>query len=66
MQWNFRSHTSFFHFSDKDREEKTLAAITNARKKITNDIHELSERLKANRESVQKLKEQIEELEENG
>lgn len=50
----------------KDREEKTLAAITNARKKITNDIHELSERLKANRESVQKLKEQIEELEENG
>ena len=51
---------------DKEREEKTLNAIGNARKKITSEIHELSERLKTNREAIQKLKEQIEELEENG
>ena len=49
--------------SDKDLEEKTMTAIGGARKRITAEIHELSERLKTNREAVQRLKEQIEEVE---
>ena len=49
--------------ADKDLEEKTMTAVGGARKRITAEIHELSERLKTNREAVQRLKEQIEEVE---
>ena len=49
--------------TDKDLEEKTMTAVGGAHKRITAEIHELSERLKANREAVQRLKEQIEEVE---
>ena len=52
----------FLH-TDKDLEEKTMTAVGGARKRITAEIHELSERLKTNREAVQRLKEQIEEVE---
>ena len=49
--------------ADKDLEEKTMTAVGGTRKRITAEIHELSERLKTNREAVQRLKEQIEEVE---
>ena len=56
--------TSFF--KDKDMEEKALATIGSAHKKIKLEIHDLSERVKNSKELIQKLKEQIEQAEENG
>ncbi len=48
---------------DKELEEKTLAVISTAHKKIKLEIHDLSERLKNSKEAIQKLKEQIEKAE---
>jgi len=52
-------------YIDKELEEKTVEAISSAHKKIKLEIHDLSERLKNNKESIQKLKEQIEKAEED-
>ena len=52
-------------FIDKDMEEKGLAAIGSAHRKIKLEIHDLSERLKNSKELIQKLKEQIEKAEED-
>ena len=49
---------------DKDIEEKTLATLSSAQKKIKLEIHDLSERVKVSKELIQKLKEQIEQAEE--
>lgn len=46
-------------------EEKGLAAIGSAHRKIKLEIHDLSERLKNSKELIQKLKEQIEKAEED-
>ena len=51
--------------ADKEMEEKTLSAISSAHKKIKLEIHDLSERLKNSKESIQKLKEQIEKAEDS-
>ncbi len=53
------------HHTDKDIEEKALSALNSAQKKIKLDIHDLSEQLKASRESIGKLKEQIEQAEDD-
>lgn len=50
----------------KEIEEKALVTVSNARKKIKLEIHDLSERLKSSKEVIQKFKEQIELAEENG
>ena len=52
--------------TDKEIEEKALVTVSNARKKIKLEIHDLSERLKSSKEVIQKFKEQIELAEENG
>ena len=49
---------------DKDAEERTLASLTAAQRKIKIEIHDLSDRLKVSREAIQKLKEQLEHAEE--
>ena len=46
-------------------EEKALTSLNSAQKKIKLEIHDLSEQLKASRESIQRLKEQIEQAEED-
>jgi len=50
--------------SDKEIEEKALAAISSAHKKIKLEIHDLSERVKSSKELILKLKEEIEQAEE--
>ena len=45
-------------------EEKALATISSAHKKIKLEIHDLTERVKSSKELIQKLKEQIEQAEE--
>ena len=45
-------------------EDKSLSALNSGQKKIKQEIHDLSERLKVAREAIQKLKEHIEQAEE--
>ncbi|XP_064385096.1 YEATS domain-containing protein 4-like [Halichondria panicea] len=49
----------------KDMEEKALTVLNSAQKKIKLEIHDLSEQLKASRESTGKLKDQIEQAEDD-
>ena len=51
--------------TDKDMEEKAISSLNTAQKKIKLEIHDLSEQLKSSRENIQKLKEQIEQAEDN-
>ncbi len=51
--------------TDKDIEEKALTALNSAQKKIKLEIHDLNEHLKASRENIGKLKEQIEQAEDD-
>ena len=48
----------------KEKEERTLASLNSAQKKIKLEIQDLSDRLKLNKEVIKKLKEQLEEQEE--
>ena len=63
--YNYTNCVLLSCLTDKEREEKTLTAIFSARKRITAEIQDLSDRLKNNREAVHRLKEQIEEQEED-
>lgn len=45
-------------------EEKALTIISSAHKKIKLEIHDLSERVKNSKELIQRVKEQIEQAEE--
>ena len=47
----------------RELEEKTLSSITSAQKKIKLEIQDLSDRLKLNKEVIKKLREQLEEQE---
>lgn len=47
----------------KDLEERTLTSLTSAQKKIKLEIQDLSDRLKLNKEVIKKLREQLEEQE---
>ena len=58
-------HLIIYSHTDKDMEEKALVSLNSAQKKIKLEIHDLSEQLKASRESIQRLKEQIEQAEED-
>lgn len=48
----------------KELEERTLTSLTSAQKKIKLEIQDLSDRLKLNKEVIKKLREQLEEQEE--
>ena len=50
----------------KELEEKQLGAISSAHKKIKLEIQDLSDRLKLSKESIQKLREQLDEVEDDG
>lgn len=51
---------------DKEQEEKTLQAIAAARKKVKGEIQELTDKLKQNKETKQKLREELAKLEDKG
>ena len=53
-------------YPDKEQEEKTLQAITAARKKVKGEIQELTDKLKQNKETKQKLREELNKLDEKG
>ena len=53
-------------YSDKEQEEKTLQAIAAARKKVKGEIQELTDKLKQNKETKQKLREELNKLEDKG
>ena len=55
-----------FILSDKEQEEKILQAITAARKKVKGEIQELTDKLKQNKETKQKLREELAKLEDKG
>jgi YEATS domain-containing protein 4 len=48
----------------KEREQRSIGALNNAHRKLKNEISDLSDRLKMSRESIQRLKEQVEQAEE--
>lgn len=50
--------------ADKEIEEKTMATVAAAQKKMKQDIQDLSDKLKLTRESIQTLKEQVDRAEE--
>jgi len=50
---------------DKDQEEKALQALNSAQKKVKLEIQDLTEQLKISKESIQLLKEQIEQAEDD-
>eukprot|EP00794_Sanderia_malayensis_P014971 gene14971-16514_t len=47
----------------KAKEEKTLEAISNARKRVSEEITQVKERLKRHKNAIQTLKDEIKELE---
>ena len=66
-QWIPITQTLFkFILSDKEQEEKILQAITAARKKVKGEIQELTDKLKQNKETKQKLREELAKLEDKG
>ena len=66
-QWIPVAQTLFkFILSDKEQEEKILQAITAARKKVKGEIQELTDKLKQNKETKQKLREELAKLEDKG
>lgn len=55
-----------FLLSDKEQEEKSFQAIAAARKKVKGEIQELTDKLKQNKETKQKLREELAKLEDKG
>lgn len=53
-------------YSDKEQEEKTLQALAAARKKVKGEIQELTDKLKQNKETKQKLREELNKLDDKG
>ena len=58
-------HLKLF-YSDKEQEEKTLQALAAARKKVKGEIQELTDKLKQNKETKQKLREELNKLDDKG
>ena len=58
-------HFNLLIFFVRELEEKTLSCIGTAQKKIKLELQDLSERLKISKDSLQRLREQLDELEDD-
>ncbi|CAI8013274.1 hypothetical protein GBAR_LOCUS8439, partial [Geodia barretti] len=63
-RWCLKNLCQYTVSTDKEKEQRNLAALNNAHRKLKNEISDLSDRLKMSRESIQRLKEQVEQAEE--
>ncbi len=59
-----RFSNSFVFLTGKAKEEKTLDSIGNARKRVSEEITQVKERLKRHKNAIETLKEAIHKMEE--